>query len=140
MIIFPNLLKRMWIGLFFSLLSAISVTVIGYNFITNFTEKNLPFEATNTTSVCQDVWPYYMLLVPEILSGVGLFFSLTSQFEFIYIGSSTTKHARNTCWYDILGVCVSLPCIFYRNCYNTGNKFFLFCFHNRSPDDFHVAL
>ena len=79
----PNLLKRMWIGLFFSLLSAISVAVIGYNFITNFTEKNLTFEATNTTSVCQDVWPYYVLLVPEILSGVGLFFSLTSQFEFI---------------------------------------------------------
>ena len=64
-------------------MSAISVAVIGYNFITNFTEKNLTFEATNTTSVCQDVWAYYVLLVPEILSGVGLFFSLTSQFEFI---------------------------------------------------------
>ena len=84
----PNLLRRMWIGLFFFFISSVSVTVISVN-----VAKNLP--NTNHTNdahqLCyNNIWPYYVLIVPEVLAGIGILISLASQVEFIFAQAPCT--------------------------------------------------
>ena len=84
----PNLLKRMWIGLFFLFLSSVSVTVISVNIA-----KSLPY--TNHTNdahqLCSNnIWPYYVLIIPEVLAGIGILISLASQVEFIFAQAPCT--------------------------------------------------
>ena len=77
----PNLLKRMWIGLFLLLTSALATTIISYNFIQSLQQT----ETNNSTGItCQErAWPYYVVIVPEVISGIGLSLSIISQLEFI---------------------------------------------------------
>ena len=68
-------------GLFFLLLSSLSVIAISFN-----VTGNLPPEEQSGSSsfnTCDKLWPYYVFIVPEFLSGLGLLFNLTAQLEFI---------------------------------------------------------
>ena len=85
----PNLLKRIWLGLFFVLISAIATTIFSYNVITNLendgrTANDEALLENNSTNSCTGkVWSHYLVIIPEITSGIGLFLSITSQLEFI---------------------------------------------------------
>ena len=85
----PTLLKRIWIGFFFLLLSEISVTIISIN-----VTKTLPVlmnQSTNQTSFsCDKLWSYYVLTIPEALAGIGLLLTLTSQTEFLFAQAPQT--------------------------------------------------
>ena len=78
----PNLLRRMWIGLFFFLLSSVSVTVISVNIAKSLPNTNHTNDAYQLC--CNNIWPYYVFIVPEILTGIGILISLASQLEFIF--------------------------------------------------------
>ena len=84
----PNLLRRMWIGLFFFLLSSVSVTVISVNVAKSLSNTN----HTNDTHqlCCNNIWPYYVFIVPEVLTGIGILISLASQLEFIFAQAPCT--------------------------------------------------
>ena len=77
----PSILQRIWIGLFFLLLSSLSVMVISFN----VTDNLPPVEQSGSSSfnTCDKLWPYYVFIVPEFLTGLGLLFNLTAQLEFI---------------------------------------------------------
>ena len=77
----PSILQRIWIGLFFLLLSSLSVMVISFN----VTDNLPPVEQSGSSSfnTCDKLWPYYLFIVPEFLSGLGVLFNLTAQLEFI---------------------------------------------------------
>ena len=78
----PSILQRIWIGLFFLLLSSLSVMVISFN-VTGICNL-LSVEQSGSSSNTRDTfWPYYMFIVPEFLSGLGIIFNLTAQLEFI---------------------------------------------------------
>ena len=84
----PNLLKRIWPGLFFVLISAIAAAIFSYNVITNLendgrTNDEALLENNSTNSCTGKVWSHYLVVIPEITSGIGLFLSITSQVEFI---------------------------------------------------------
>ena len=38
---------------------------------------------SSSFNTCDKLWPYYVFIVPGILSGLGLLFNLTAQLEFI---------------------------------------------------------
>ena len=78
----PNLLRRMWIGLFFFFLSSVSVTVISVNIAKILPNTN---HTNDTHQLCyENIWPYYVLIIPEVLTGIGILISLVSQVEFIF--------------------------------------------------------
>ena len=81
----PMLLKRIWLGLFLVLISAIVTAIISNNVIGNLDTRNNHNDSSNSSTIgCMEkVWPYYVILIPDIMSGMGLFFSLTSQLELI---------------------------------------------------------
>ena len=80
----PSMLKRMWIGLLFSLFSSITLTVIS-------AALNNSIQELNHTSFCGEhyhtnitsLWPYYVLIIPQLLSGFGLLMILVTILEFI---------------------------------------------------------
>ena len=77
----PNLLRRMWIRLSFILLSSVSVTVISVNIAKSLPNTNHTNDAYQLC--CDNIWPYYVLIIPEVLTGIGILISLASQAEFI---------------------------------------------------------
>ena len=84
----PNLLRRMWIGLFFFFLSSVSVTVISVNIAKSLPNTN---HTNDTHQLCSNnIWPYYVLIVPEVLTGIGMLISLASQVEFIFAQAPCT--------------------------------------------------
>ena len=84
----PSMLKRMWIGLVFVLLSVISLTVISG-------ALNKTLQGMTNTTVCgehgsnwtlsteSNLWPYYVLVVPQFLNGIGVLFNFVAILEFI---------------------------------------------------------
>ena len=84
----PNLLRRMWIGLFFFILSSVSVTVISVNVAKSLSNTN---HTNDTHQLCSNnIWPYYVFIVPEVLTGIGMLISLASQVEFIFAQAPCT--------------------------------------------------
>ena len=81
----PTLIKRIWLGLFLVLISAIVTAIISHNVIVNLDTRNNNDDSSNSSTIgcIEKAWPYYVILVPDIMSGTGLFFSLTSQLELI---------------------------------------------------------
>ena len=81
----PSMLKRMWIGLVFILFSSITLTVISAALNNSLQELNHTsfcgehYHTSNITSL----WPYYVLIIPQLLSGVGLSLNFMSNLEFI---------------------------------------------------------
>ena len=84
----PNLLRRMWIGLFFFILSSVSVTVISVNIAKSLPNTNHTNDAHQLC--CNNIWPYYVLIVPEVLTGIEILISLASQVEFIFAQAPCT--------------------------------------------------
>ena len=84
----PNHLRRMWIGLFFFFLSSVSVTVISVNVVKSLPNTNHTDDAHQLC--CNNIWPYYVLIVPEVLTGIGVLISLVSQVEFIFAQAPCT--------------------------------------------------
>lgn len=82
----PKLITRMWVALLLYLLSAVVSLVLGYQIISQLVTIEIPY--TNTSiHICEpgssNIWPYQVILVPVILSGLGLGLSVVSQLEFI---------------------------------------------------------
>ena len=70
----------MWIGFFLFLLSAVSIAIISFNVTKNLEQAKY----ANAIHTCEEnVWTPYMIVIPEVLSGIGLFFSITGQIEFM---------------------------------------------------------
>ena len=76
----PSLLRRMWIGFFLFLLSAVSIAIISFNVTKNLKQAKY----TNAIHTCEEnIWTPYMIAIQEVLSGIGFFFSITGQIEFM---------------------------------------------------------
>ena len=84
----PTMLKRMWIGHMFVLLSTIMLIVIS-------AQVDRSLQNANHTSFCGEhyhtsnitistgLWPYYVLIIPQLLSGFGFLLSTMTSLEFI---------------------------------------------------------
>ena len=79
------MLKRMWIGLAFVLLSVISLTVISGALNRTLQSTTVCGEHGSnwTLSAESNLWPYYVLLVPQFLNGIGVLFNFVAILEFI---------------------------------------------------------
>lgn len=79
-----KIITRMWVALFFYLLSGITSSVMSYDVTSKLETIEIP-HTNATVHICQKslVWPYPVILVPVILSGMGLGLSIMSQLEFI---------------------------------------------------------
>ena len=77
----PILLRRMWIGFFLFLLSAMSIAIISFN-VTKDLEQAKYANAIHTCE--ENVWTPYILVIQEVLSGIG-FFSITGQIEIMLV-------------------------------------------------------
>ena len=84
----PKMLKRMWIGLVFILFSGITLTVISAALNNSLQELNHTsfcgehYHTSNIT-ISTGLWPYYVLIIPQLLSGFGFLLNLMTILEFI---------------------------------------------------------
>ena len=84
----PKMLKRMWIGLVFILFSGITLTVISAALNNSIQELNHTsfcgehYQTSNIT-ISNSLWPYYVLIIPQLLNGVGFLLNLVTILEFI---------------------------------------------------------
>ena len=82
------MLKQMWIGLVFILFSSITLTVISAALNNSLQELNHTsfcgehYHTSNIT-ISTGLWPYYVLIIPHLLSGFGLLLNLMTILEFI---------------------------------------------------------
>ena len=84
----PSMLKRMWIGLVFILFSSITLTIISAkinNSLQQLNHTSFNEEQCQTSNITVPVclWPYYVLIIPQLLSGVGLGLYYMTSVEFI---------------------------------------------------------
>ena len=82
------MLKRMWIGLVFMLLSSTTLTVISAvvnNCLQELNHTSFCGEhyQTSNITISTSLWPYYVLIIPQLLTGVGLLLSYMTSLEFI---------------------------------------------------------
>ena len=82
------MLKRMWIGLVFMLLSSTTLTVISAvvnNCLQELNHTSFCGEhyQTSNITISTGLWPYYVLIIPQLLSGVGFLLNLMTILEFI---------------------------------------------------------
>ena len=84
----PKMLRRMWIGYVFILFSGITLTVISAALNNSLQELNHTsfcgehYQTSNIT-ISTGLWPYYVLIIPQLLSGVGFLLNLMTILEFI---------------------------------------------------------
>ena len=84
----PKMLKRMWIGYVFILFSGITLTVISAALNNSLQELNHTsfcgehYHTSNIT-ISTSLWPYYVLIIPQLLSGFGFTLNLVTILEFI---------------------------------------------------------
>ena len=77
----------MWIGLLFILFSSITLTVISAAVNNSLQELNHTsfcgehYHTSNIT-IPNSLWPYYVLIIPQLLSGFGLLLNLVTMLEF----------------------------------------------------------
>ena len=84
----PKMLKRFWIGYVFVLFSGITLTVISAALNNSLQELNhTSFRGehyhTSNITISTGLWPYYVLIIPQLLSGVGILLTLMTIIEFI---------------------------------------------------------
>ena len=84
----PKMLKRMWIGYVFVLFSGITLTVISATLNNSLQELNHTsfcgehYQTSNIT-ISTGLWPYYVLIIPQLLNGFGLLLTSLTILEFI---------------------------------------------------------
>ena len=84
----PKMLKQMWIGYVFILFSGITLTVISAALNNSLQELNHTsfcgehYQTSNIT-ISTGLWPYYVLIIPQLLSCIGLLLNLVTILEFI---------------------------------------------------------
>ena len=82
------MLKQMWIGYVFILFSGITLTVISAALNNSLQELNhtsfcrVHYHTSNIT-ISTGLWPYYVLIIPQLLSCIGLLLNLVTILEFI---------------------------------------------------------
>ena len=82
------MLKRMWIGLVFILFSSITLAVISGALNNSLQELNhtsfcgVHYQTSNIT-ISTGLWPYYVLIIPQLLGGVGFLLNFMTILEFI---------------------------------------------------------
>ena len=84
----PGMLKRMWIGILFALFSSITLTVISVvvnNSLQELNNTSICGEHDRTTNITisTSLWPYYVLIIPQFLTGFGFVLSFMTNLEFI---------------------------------------------------------
>ena len=78
----PGMLKRMWIGVLLALFSSTILTVISIVVNNSLQELN-HIAICGVTSIITISCPYYVLIIPQLLSGVGYLFTFMTSLEFI---------------------------------------------------------
>ena len=110
----PNMLKRIWIGLMLILVEMFVITIV------TFTFNKSVMRYDNHTNVCLDnndnissirddivkgAWPFYVLLIPQVLNGIGALIYYVTVIEFIAAqGPRQMQGLLITLWYMFMWV------------------------------------
>ena len=105
----PNMLKRIWTGLMLILVEMFVITIVTFTFNKsvmrndNYTNVCLN-DNDNISSIRNDIvegaWPFYVLLIPQVLNGIGALIYYVTVIEFIAAqGPRQMQGLLITLWY-----------------------------------------